>query len=411
MLRPRKWSGPGPARWASASSCRRRISPTPWISAGTEGATSGTPRRTCSDRSGTSCRASGGAVMKAGDRWLSCPAISTRDWPVSTPADRYPNGPGWGSAQRRRRAFPAASRRLRWSFRTVPAAPRCSSTTISVPSRSGTTRIISPRRLVISPTVSAAANPAAGVPMGAGADIRNVIVIVTIGLSLAACAGSSGPREAGAYGKSRGYYKVGAPYQVNGVWYSPRVDYNYDETGTASWYGEAFNGKSTANGEIFDLTQVSAAHKTLQLPSVVEVTNLQNSRALKVRVNDRGPFAGDRLIDLSRRAAQLLGFERAGTAPVRVRIMKEESIKVAEAAMRGDIGQTRLAREVPTRQTQIAAAPLRAAPQLVAAPVRVVEVGAAEPPAPAPIIALATVDSQQQLPPPSQPVHDETGRR
>ena len=191
--------------------------------------------------------------------------------------------------------------------------------------------------------------------MGAGADIRNVVVIVTIGLSLAACAGSSGPREAGAFGKSRGYYKVGAPYQVNGVWYSPRVDYNYDETGTASWYGEAFNGRSTANGEIFDLNQVSAAHKTLQLPSVVEVTNLQNSRALKVRVNDRGPFAGDRVIDLSRRAAQLLGFERAGTAPVRVRIIKDESIKVAEAAMRGDIGSARLASEPRPVQTQLAA--------------------------------------------------------
>ena len=98
---PAQMVGRGPARWASASSCRRRISPTPWISAGTEGATSGTPRRTCSDRSGTSFRASGGAVMKAGDRWLSCPAISTRDWPGSTPADRYPNGPGWGSARRR----------------------------------------------------------------------------------------------------------------------------------------------------------------------------------------------------------------------------------------------------------------------------------------------------------------------
>src|SRR4051794_7752212 len=352
MLRPRKWSGPGPARWASASSCRRRISPTLWISAGTEGATSGTPRRTCSDRSGTSFRASGGAVMKAGDRWLSFPAISTRDWPGSTPADRYPNGPGWGSA-RRRGPFPAASRRLRWSFRTVPAAPRCSSTTISVPSRSGTTRIILPRRSVISPIVSAAADPGAGVPMGAGADIRDVVVIVTIGLLLAACAGSSGSREAGAYGKSRGYYKVGAPYQVNGVWYNPRVDYNYDETGTASWYGEAFNGKSTANGEIFDLNQVSAAHKTLQLPSVVEVTNLQNSRALKVRVNDRGPFAGDRLIDLSRRAAQLLGFERAGTAPVRVRIVKDESINVAEAAMHGEIGQIRSAQASRLSQTRI----------------------------------------------------------
>ena len=211
--------------------------------------------------------------------------------------------------------------------------------------------------------------------MGAGADIRNVVVIVTIGLSLAACAGSSGPREAGAFGKSRGHYKVGAPYQVNGVWYSPRVDYNYDETGTASWYGEAFNGRPTANGEIFDLNQVSAAHKTLQLPSVVEVTNLQNSRALKVRVNDRGPFAGDRVIDLSRRAAQLLGFERAGTAPVRVRIIKDESIKVAEAAMRGDIGSARLASEPRPVQTQLAAtgprpSAIRAAPPTGIAQVR-----------------------------------------
>ena len=182
--------------------------------------------------------------------------------------------------------------------------------------------------------------------MGADARMRKLVALVAIGLSLAACAGSSGPQrrpDASGFGRSRGYYKVGAPYQVNGVWYYPRVDYAYDETGTASWYGEAFNGRSTANGETFDLTQVSAAHKTLQLPSVVEVTNLQNGRALKVRVNDRGPFAGDRIIDLSRRAAQLLGFERAGTAPVRVKIIKEESIKVAEAAMRGDIGQTRLA--------------------------------------------------------------------
>ena len=99
-----------------------------------------------------------------------------------------------------------------------------------------------------------------------------------------------------------------APYQVNGVWYYPKVDYDYDETGTASWYGEAFDGKPTANGEIFDLNQITAAHKTLPLPSVVEVSNLQNGRA-SVRVNDRGPFVGDRMIDVSRRAAQMLGFE------------------------------------------------------------------------------------------------------
>ena len=226
-------------------------------------------------------------------------------------------------------------------------------------------------------------------------------------LSLAACAGSSGPSGSDASGfvRSRGYYKVGAPYQVNGVWYSPRVDYAYDETGTASWYGEAFNGKSTANGETFDLTQVSAAHKTLQLPSVVEVTNLRNGRALKVRVNDRGPFAGDRIIDLSRRAAQLLGFERAGTAPVRVQIMKEESIKVAEAAMRGDIGQTRLASEPRSTPTRIAV--VGPNPSAVRPPPRAGGFAVAAAAAPARSEPAPSVPAGPSGPPPALPPQEE----
>src|SRR5205085_11278208 len=132
-------------------------------------------------------------------------------------------------------------------------------------------------------------------------------------------------------------------YQVNGVWYYPRADYNYDETGTASWYGPGFDGRPTSDGEIYDMNQLSAAHKTLPLPSVVQVTNLQNGRALQLRVNDRGPFVDGRIIDLSRRAAQLLGFEGGGTAPVRVRILKDESIQVAQAAIRGETGQVMLA--------------------------------------------------------------------
>ena len=263
--------------------------------------------------------------------------------------------------------------------------------------------------------------------MGADAGMRNLIAMVAIGLSLTACTGSSGPNggsDTTGHGRSRGYYKVGAPYQINGVWYHPRVDYAYDETGTASWYGEAFNGKSTANGEIFDLTQVSAAHKTLQLPSIVEVTNLQNGRALKVRVNDRGPFAGDRIIDLSRRAAQLLGFERAGTAPVRVRIIKEESIKVAEAAMRGDIGQIRLAQDTAIVQTRVAAAPPRTAVLVASAPARIVKAEATEAaPIPGPAVSMAaerpppTRRPQQSLRSgvrrrhPSQPAYDAAGRR
>jgi len=124
-------------------------------------------------------------------------------------------------------------------------------------------------------------------------------------------------------------YKVGKPYSINGVWYYPKVDYEYIETGIASWYGPNFHGKKTANGEIFDMNVVSAAHRTLPMPSIVRVTNLDNGRALVIRINDRGPFAHGRIIDLSRRAAQLLGFERAGTAPVRVEILPEESRQLA----------------------------------------------------------------------------------
>ena len=127
-------------------------------------------------------------------------------------------------------------------------------------------------------------------------------------------------------------YKIGKPYSINGVWYYPKVDYDYTETGIASWYGPKFHGKKTANGEVFDMNRVSAAHRTLPMPSIVRVTNLNSGRALLIRVNDRGPFARGRIIDLSRRAAQLLGFERSGTAPVRVEIMGEESRQLALAA-------------------------------------------------------------------------------
>jgi rare lipoprotein A len=128
-----------------------------------------------------------------------------------------------------------------------------------------------------------------------------------------------------------GQYKVGDPYRLNGIWYYPAVDYNYDGTGIASWYGEAFEGKTTANGEVFRLNGLTAAHPTLPLPSMVRVTNLENGRALALRVNDRGPFASGRIIDVSRRAAQLLGFERQGTARVRVQIVVDESRALAAA--------------------------------------------------------------------------------
>jgi len=161
-------------------------------------------------------------------------------------------------------------------------------------------------------------------------------VLLTVGLALAACSGPSLR-----FSEGRGpliphpTYKIGAPYTVKGITYTPHVDYAYDQTGIASWYGEAFNGQYTANGEVFDLNQITAAHPTLPLPSIVEIVNLQNNRALRVRVNDRGPFADGRVIDVSRRVAQLLGFERSGTATVRVRVLKDESLQAAAAAAQG----------------------------------------------------------------------------
>lgn len=117
-------------------------------------------------------------------------------------------------------------------------------------------------------------------------------------------------------------YKVGKAYKVDGRWYHPREDPDYQAVGMASWYGRDFHGRLTANGEIFDMNRLSAAHKTLPLPSMVEVKNLENGRKIIVRVNDRGPFAKNRVIDLSREAARRLGFERQGTARVRVRYLR-----------------------------------------------------------------------------------------
>ncbi len=149
-----------------------------------------------------------------------------------------------------------------------------------------------------------------------------------------------------------GNYKIGNPYEISGQWYYPAADYEYKETGIASWYGPKFHGKQTANGEIFDQYEVSAAHRTLPLPSVVRVTNLENGRSLKVRINDRGPFAHSRIIDMSRRAAQLLGFEKKGTAKVLVEVIEDESRQMAA------IAQGKAAPEVTQAEQQtVSAAP------------------------------------------------------
>lgn len=118
--------------------------------------------------------------------------------------------------------------------------------------------------------------------------------------------------------KGGGVYRVGAPYVVGGRTYVPEDNPSYQADGLASWYGDDFHGRMTANGEVFDLNGISAAHPTLPLPSYVRVTNLSNRRSIIVRVNDRGPFRGDRIIDVSVKAAQLLGFYTNGTTWVRV---------------------------------------------------------------------------------------------
>ena len=119
--------------------------------------------------------------------------------------------------------------------------------------------------------------------------------------------------------KGGGRYKVGEPYQVGGRWYNPRQQPDYDRVGVASWYGSDFHGRHTANGEVFDMHALTAAHPTLPLPSYVYVTNLSNNRTLLVRVNDRGPYVGERMIDLSKESARSLGLLSGGTGRVRVR--------------------------------------------------------------------------------------------
>ena len=134
---------------------------------------------------------------------------------------------------------------------------------------------------------------------------------------------------------TQGRFKVGTPYKVAGKWYEPRETYSFEQTGIASWYGPKFHGKKTANGETFDMFELTAAHKTLQMASLVRVTNLENGRSIVVRVNDRGPFSKGRVIDLSKRSAELLGFINQGTAKVKLQLLADESKQIAEAAKRG----------------------------------------------------------------------------
>ena len=134
----------------------------------------------------------------------------------------------------------------------------------------------------------------------------------------------------------QGTFKIGNPYKVEGRTYTPKEQYDLVETGIASWYGPGFDGKKTANGEIFDKRELTAAHRTLQMPSLVRVTNLDNGRSIIVRINDRGPFKRNRVIDVSEKSAELLGFKGNGTAKVKLEVLQQESLRVAQAARMGE---------------------------------------------------------------------------
>jgi len=160
---------------------------------------------------------------------------------------------------------------------------------------------------------------------------------IAVMASVAACGSSNKGGGSGASGSvaQSGTYKIGKPYKIDGITYTPQETFTLTETGVASWYGPGFHGKSTANGERYDQSDRTAAHRTLQMPAVVRVTNLDNGLSTVVRVNDRGPFARSRVIDLSRTAAQEIDMIGRGTARVRIDQLSTESMTVKEIALGG----------------------------------------------------------------------------
>ena len=212
--------------------------------------------------------------------------------------------------------------------------------------------------------------------------------MVLAGAGLAACATVQGPARSRSAGGVNGTMR---PYEVGGVWYRPAEQPHYEKVGTASWYGAQFHNRRTADGEIFDMDVPSAAHTTLPLPCVVEVTNLDNGRRLRVRVNARGPFVGGRLIDLSREGAKELGFYDKGTARVRVRYL-------GPAPLDGNLGVSRLAQASARRQSQ-------STPPYAIAVIATPPPASSPPPAPAPVTLppANSAGEPQQQPAPEPP--------
>jgi rare lipoprotein A len=212
--------------------------------------------------------------------------------------------------------------------------------------------------------------------------LKNTAAVCVLAMFAAACASTN--ESVVSVPPNAGVYKVGKPYEIDGTWYYPREQQDYDETGIASWYGPTFYGKQTANGELFDANALTAAHRTLPMPVNVRVTNLDNGKSVIVRINDRGPYAKGRIIDVSERAAKLLGFYGEGTARVRVTYAGPADIN-----------------GVPAEPTEVAS--------VSAAPTSKVETTALDAPPGAlvepPVVSnqLPTVVASNSLPPTNQP--------
>ena len=162
-----------------------------------------------------------------------------------------------------------------------------------------------------------------------------LIIILPILLFLSACTPSLYSRlskDDRGNTHYKGSYKIGEVYEKKGVVYNPVKDIHYDKVGFASWYGKkhGFHGKKTANGDKYNKEMLTAAHPTLPMPSLVKVTNEKNHKSLIVMINDRGPFSKKRIIDVSERAAELLGFKKQGVAKVRVQYLPEETKKLLD---------------------------------------------------------------------------------
>jgi rare lipoprotein A (peptidoglycan hydrolase) len=205
-----------------------------------------------------------------------------------------------------------------------------------------------------------------------------ICAVILLLACLGACShkGSSGGGGGGS-ASQRGMYKVGNPYQIDGVTYVPQEEFNHVETGVASWYGPGFHSKATANGETYDQQDHTAAHRTLQMPSIVRVTNLDNGRSTVVRINDRGPYARGRIIDMSRAAAEELAMTGKGTARVRIDQLPAESQAVKDVALGGG-GPSEQQAALAQLSSGSRPAPI---PVPAAAPPAQVEQAAAPPPA------------------------------